>query len=112
MKLRRDEWFSVCCVLVPSNCGTRIEIDRVERSLSADIEPIAVLSSEADICDDLSDRDRAEMRTVGRIVKHAATCRRPYVSMDVTAKSVEQSLGTGGEQRTRSDRLAVHLVRP
>src|SRR5690349_11335960 len=32
--------------------------------------------------------------------------------MYVTTKSVEQSLGTGSKQRTGSDRIPAHLVRP
>lgn len=46
------------------NQPTRIEVDRIKRRLSADVEAIAVLASETDIGDDLSDRDRAEMRPV------------------------------------------------
>ena len=92
------------------NRSAGVEIDRIKRGLSADIEPIAARAAEADICHDFSDRDRAQMHPVRCIAEHAAAGRRPYVAMDVTAKSVIQSLRTGGKQRRFSHRFFLHLV--
>src|SRR4029077_14568440 len=65
------------------NRGSGIEIDRIKRGLSADIEPVAALSSEADIGDQLSDRDRAQMRPVRRVAEDVAARPRPYFAGDV-----------------------------
>src|ERR1700756_2284432 len=70
----------------PLHRRARVEVDRIERGLAADIEPVAARAAETDVGDDFPDRYRAEMRAIRRVAEHAAASRRPYVAMDVAAE--------------------------
>src|SRR5262245_44236142 len=84
-----------------------LEIDRVERGLSANIETVALRTTEADVCHEFADRDRTEMHAVRRVAEHVAACRRPDVAGAVATKAVECAVGAGREHSRIARRQAV-----
>ncbi len=56
----------------PLHRAARVEIERVKRGLSANVEAVALWRAETDIGDDLADRNFADQRAVGGVAIDAA----------------------------------------
>src|ERR1700761_5397363 len=67
----------------------RIHVERIKRSLSANIQAVTARAAKTDIGDELSDRNRADMRPVLGKTEHVLACGRPDVAENIATKAIE-----------------------
>src|SRR5262245_7018516 len=66
-----------------------LHIQRIKRSLAADVEPVALQTAETDVGDKLADWNCSQVGSVRRVAEHIAAGRCPDIAVAVTAESVE-----------------------
>src|SRR5215472_18305745 len=89
----------------------RVDIDSIERGLRGDEQPVALAPAEADVGDNLRDRNRAYVGSVRRVTVHAAERRGPHIAVGVAAEAVVGSLTLGREGARIGDGVvALHVV--
>src|SRR6185312_14175828 len=71
--------------------AANIHMNRVERSMSADIEPVTPRAAETDIGDLLGCRDLADEVSARGNTMHAVACARPDITVGVDAEAVGNS---------------------
>jgi hypothetical protein len=67
-----------------------VEINRVERRLRRDVEAISFRPAEAEVADDLGDRNASDQRAIGRVTAHAIRAGGPEIAAPIYPEAIEK----------------------